>query len=63
MVITPNGASGLNAMLLVEEVLKHEQGIAPSLSMVERTAVTWGQLARLKNVTQMPVVSFYPFLS
>ena len=42
MIITPNGVSGLNAMLLVEEVLKHEQGIAPSLSMVERTAVTWG---------------------
>ena len=42
MVITPIGASGLNAVLLVEEVLKHEQGIAPSPSTVERNAVTWG---------------------
>ena len=30
-------------MLLVEEVLKHEQEIAPSPSMVQRTAVAWGK--------------------
>jgi len=44
----------------VEEVPKHEQGLAPTPlhSMVERTAKNWDQLVRHRNATQTPAVSF-----
>ena len=60
MAITPNGVIGLNAVRLVEEVPKHEQGIVPTQrhSTVERTVVNWDQQMRHRNVTQTRVVSF-----
>jgi len=61
MVITLNGPSGLTAVQLVEEVRKHEQGLAPAPlhSTVERTAKNWDQLVRHRNATQTHVVSTY----
>ena len=59
MVITLTGPSGLTAVQLVEEVPKHEQGLAPTPlhSTVERAARNWDQLIRRKNATQTPAVS------
>ena len=58
MEITPNGANGPTVVLLVEEVLKHEQGHVPTPhhSTVERTAVNWDQQMRHRNVIQTHVV-------
>ena len=60
MVITPNGASGLNAVRLAEEVHKQEQGHVPTRlqNMVERTALNWDQQMRHRNATPIPAVSF-----
>ena len=61
MVTTRNGLGGLIVVLLVEEVPKHGQEVAPILlhSTVEKIVMNWDPPIRHKNVTQTLVVNIF----